>query len=55
MTRTLGWITISASVSGVIAMVIANLFQFDVMPLLVGGAIGGGIGGWVAKQQAETR
>lgn len=36
-------------------MVIANLFQFDVMPLLVGGAIGGGIGGWVAKQQADTR
>lgn len=38
-----------------IAAYLASLLEMDPVSTIAGGAIGGGLGGWIAKKQTDQR
>ncbi len=55
MAVTIRWILLSAAGAAVIASGIAAMLQLDPISTIAGGAIGGGVGGWIAKKQRDQR
>ncbi|MDP6479740.1 MAG: hypothetical protein QGI75_06820 [Phycisphaerales bacterium] len=55
MVSTLRWIVLAAAAAGLIAAYLASLLQLDPVSTIIGGAIGGGAGGWIAKKQTDAR
>ena len=48
------WIGVSGLIAGVIGSFIASTFNLDPTSTVIGAAIGGGAGGWIAKQQTDS-
>jgi hypothetical protein len=46
---------LAAVAAGLIAGYFASLFQLDPVSTILGGAVGGGVGGWIAKKQTDQQ
>ncbi len=52
---TLTWIVLAAAGAGLIALYLVSLLSLDPVSTIGGAMIGGGVGGWIARKQAEQR
>lgn len=55
MSTTIRWIVLAAVAAGFIGAIVAKLADISPVSTMIGAAIGGGIGGWIAKKQADQR
>ena len=49
------WVVLAAVAAGPIAADLAAIMQLDPVSTILGAAIGGGVGGWIAKKQTDQR
>ncbi|MDP7071075.1 MAG: hypothetical protein QF561_06980 [Phycisphaerales bacterium] len=49
------WVLLSAAGAAIIASGIAAMLQLDPVSTIAGAAIGGGVGGWIARRQTAQR
>ena len=55
MVSLLRWVVLAAVAAGLVAAYLASLFELDPVSTILGGAMGGGVGGWIAKKQTDQR
>lgn len=55
MVSLIRWVMLAAIAAGLVAAYLASLLQLDPVSTILGGAIGGGVGGWIAKKQTDQR
>ena len=55
MSTTVRWVVLAAVAAGFIGAIVARMADIAPVSTVIGAAIGGGIGGWIAKKQADQR
>ena len=55
MSTTIRWIVLAAVTAGFIGAIVARMAGIAPVSTVIGAAVGGGIGGWIAKKQSDQR
>jgi|TARA_B110000196_G_C21041492_1_gene612698 hypothetical protein len=55
MNATVRWVVLAAVAAGFIGAIVARMAGIAPVSTMIGAAIGGGIGGWIAKKQGDQR
>jgi hypothetical protein len=55
MNATVRWVVLAAVAAGFIGAIVARMAGIAPVSTVIGAAVGGGIGGWIAKKQADQR